>query len=52
MMISSASPKKLVKYYIDSGAYGIMKKPHGATWDVSLAQSMEELLPLLGKRVA
>ena len=53
MMISSASPKKLVKYYTDSGACGIMKKPHGAKWDESLKVSRENmLLPVLLNRSA
>ena len=53
MMISSASPKKLVKYYIDCGACGIMKKPHGATWDNSLKEALETmLLPVLLGRSA
>src|SRR6476660_6675918 len=51
MMISSASPKKLVKYYIESGACGIMKKPHGATWDASLKVALDGmLLPVLSGR--
>ena len=53
MMISSASPKKLVRYYIDSGACGILKKPHGAKWDDSLKKALEEmLLPVLLGRSA
>lgn len=48
LLISGACPKKLLRHYLEAGACGMMRKPHGTGWSECLERAIDMwLLPAI-----